>query len=145
MRKLPLILSAFLSLSVPFNALASSNSWEDTRLGYTLYAEGSESSTPFSGGIDVPNYNTSITNVSWEWHPVWSAEITEVELCYIKQYTYDDYRCIDITSEQQSDTGAFDGLSAKGQFYMRFITYGGSYPIYPSYRIEDTVRVDYIY
>lgn len=146
MKKSPLILSAILGLSVSFNALASSDSWEKTRLGYSFYGEGEVSSTGFSGDANVPRYNTSITNVSWEWNPVHTAKSIEVQLCYIKQYNWKDYKCIDITYAQQgNNTEAFDGLSAKGKFYMRFMTFGGSYPIYSSDRVKDTVRVDYKY
>lgn len=123
---------------------AASASWQKTRLGYTIYGPNFWNSTPFSD-LNVPINNSSITNVSWIWHPIQNGDTTIVELCYHRPYHTNSTLCTDITPNQTDSTDYFNGEDARGQFYMKFKTVGnsGTYPVYSTSRTPDTLTVNY--
>lgn len=141
---LAIVLTTVSSLSTV--AHAASDFWQETRLGYTIYGPNFWNSTPFSD-LNVPRNISSITNVSWVWHPIQNGDTTVVELCYHRPYHTDPTLCTDITSSQTDSTDYFDGEDARGRFYMKFKTVGssGTYPVYSTSRTPDTLRVDYDY
>ena len=132
-----------LILLVCFSSTAFANDafWEESRIGYTIYFDGSYAETPFND-LGVPINGTSITNVTWDWNKL-PVTTNVVELCYQKPYSRDNFRCIEMTGVPQGSADNFNGLDARGTFMLRMTTYGGSYPIYSSSRTADTIRVDY--
>ena len=140
--KLFVILAAF---AISNAANAASDSWEQTRLGYTIYGPGFFNNTPFNE-LSVPRNITSITNVSWDWHTIPNGNTTTVvELCYHAPYTSVDKICADISADQTGNTDVFNGEDARGRFWMKFKTFGGTYPAFSTNRTADTLRVDYVY
>ena len=127
-------------------AFAAEDFWENTRLGYSIYFSGGYATTPFNPDSSVPRRNTEITSVAWNWNSIPNNNTSEsVELCYRREYSNVDLRCLDISSAKNDFSDAFDGLDARGRFYMRFTIAGGTYPAYSTSRTADTVRVDYKY
>lgn len=133
------------ALMLSYGVSAASDSWDKTRTGYTIYGPGFFNSTPFND-LSVPRNTSSITNVAWEWHTIPNGNTaTEVQLCYRLPYATTDKICADISADQTGNTSIFDGEDARGRFWMRFKTFGGTYPVYSTSRTADTLHVDYDY
>lgn len=139
MKKIIAVLFVLFSSSV----MATNAFWEKSRVGYTIYFTGGFAETPFND-LNVPRYGTSITNVSWDWNQL-PVTTNVVKLCYQKVYSSTKYPCIEITEDQQGNSDIFNGLDARGTFQLKMTGYGGTYPVYSSQRLADTIRVDYSY
>jgi len=143
MKKLIAVLFILFSSSV----MATDAFWEKSRVGYTIYIDGQNggyATTPFED-LQTPRNVTKITNVSWDWNTLPNGAFAyKVTLCYIKPYSWQDYKCTSLF-DQQGMTDAFNGLDARGSFGMKMEPFGGTYPIYSTQRVADTLRVDYNY
>lgn len=133
------------ALCVSSSAFAINGSWSKTTLHYTIYLSGGYATMPFSPPSSVPISGTSITSVTYNWSPYPNGNTTEtVQLCYSKPYSSTLERCQDVSSLQSGSRNEFNGLSARGSFWIRHTLTGGTYPATAS-GMSDTVTVNYTY
>lgn len=135
------LLLALLGFASASHAIDSA--WTKTTTHYTVYMSTGWATMPFSPPSSVPISGTSVTSVDYRWARYNNGNTLEVvELCYSQPYSSVIGYCQNISLNQTGTTHAFDGFSARGQFWIRHTLTGGTYPAYPN-GITDTVLVNF--
>lgn len=139
------LVSLAVLLCVSFSAYATDGTWSKTTLHYNIYSSGGFATMPFSPPPSVPISGTTITLVTYNWSHYQNGNTNElVELCYSAPYSSIIGRCTPITASQTGTSPNFNGLSARGSFWVRHTITGGTYTAVPA-NMSDIVTVNYTY
>lgn len=141
MKKFIIVMAAMLGMVA--TAHAQSN-WTRAATHYTIYTAGTYATMYFSQS-GLPSSN-SITSVTVTVNPYPNGNTGEtIQICYAHPYssTYGYCQSQFITGPQTFVYSTqFDGLNARGTFYVRHTLVDGTFPAYPN-SVQDIVSVDY--
>ncbi|TMP31034.1 flagellar protein FlhE [Pseudoalteromonas rubra] len=139
---LPLCLAA---AAVSGSTFAATGQSVIERGGYTIYFSTGYASMGYRD-LKIPRSGTKITKVSWNYHDYTNGyDNQKVELCYRRQYSNYDFKCMDISSSNSGSVDYFDGLEARGELVLTYTLEGGSYHAYWDYDVKNTITIDYTY
>jgi len=121
----------------------TSGSWAKGLTGYTIYMDGGYATTLFSSSVSSSITTSKITNIRWVWNQLPSGTTT-VLLGYTPQYGSSPTQTMDITSQQNGSTTAFNNLDGRGKISLKFTSTGGtSYPMVRT--VKDSIIENYTY
>lgn len=139
---LPIIALSILACST---AEAATGQSVIERGGYTIYFSTGWASMPYRD-LQIPRRGTKITKISWDYKDYMNGYDTQdVELCYRRQYSNYDFKCLNISSSNVGNTNTFNDFDARGELILRYTLVGGSYSARWDYDVKNTITIDYKY